>query len=63
MAAQRPTKALIIGSEGNIGRRLTGYLRSRGWEVKEVDIRPRWREDFWMADINNPLDLLPAFDW
>jgi nucleoside-diphosphate-sugar epimerase len=63
MAANRSTRALVIGSEGNIGSRLVGYLRAAGYDVMEADIRPRWRDGYLMADVNNPLDLLPAFDW
>ena len=29
----------------------------------ESDIRPGWRAGYVMADINHPVDLLPAFDW
>ena len=29
----------------------------------ECDIRPGWRENYHMADINHPIDLIPAFDW
>jgi nucleoside-diphosphate-sugar epimerase len=57
------TKALVIGSEGNIGAPLVKRLREDGYEVLEVDIRPAWRGDYLMADINHPIDLLPAFDW
>jgi nucleoside-diphosphate-sugar epimerase len=56
-------KALIIGSEGNIGLPLVARLRARGWEVLETDIKPAWRPGYMMADINHPVDLLPAFDW
>lgn len=56
-------RALVIGSEGNVGGPLTAYLRSLGQEVLEVDIRPGWRNDYLMADITRPSDLLPAFDW
>jgi nucleoside-diphosphate-sugar epimerase len=56
-------KALVIGSEGNIGVPLVRHLRSKGYDVLESDIRPAWREGYLMADINNPIDLLPAFDW
>lgn len=56
-------KALVLGSEGNIGAPLVRHLRARGWQVLEADIRPAWREHFVMADINHPVDLLPAFDW
>lgn len=57
------TKALVIGSEGNIGAPLVRHLREDGYEVLEVDIRPRMRGSYLMADINHPIDLLPAFDW
>lgn len=56
-------KALVIGSEGNIGVPLVRYLRSCGYEVMQSDIRPGWRDDYLMADMNFPIDLLPAFDW
>jgi nucleoside-diphosphate-sugar epimerase len=57
------TRCLVIGSEGNIGAPLVRHLRSTGYQVLESDIRPGWRPDFLMADINHPVDLLPAFDW
>jgi nucleoside-diphosphate-sugar epimerase len=57
------TKALVIGSEGNVGTPLVRHLRASGYDVLESDIRPGWRERFVMADINHPVDLLPAFDW
>ncbi len=56
-------KALVLGSEGNIGAPLVKHLRASGVEVLESDIKPGWREGFVMADINHPVDLLPAFDW
>jgi nucleoside-diphosphate-sugar epimerase len=56
-------KALVLGSEGNIGAPLVKHLRASGVEVLESDIKPGWRENFLMADINHPVDLLPAFDW
>ena len=56
-------KALVIGSEGNIGAPLVRHLRTTGYQVLETDIRPGWRPNFLMADINHPVDLLPAFDW
>lgn len=56
-------KALVLGSEGNIGMPLVKHLRAGGVEVFESDIKPAWREGFLMADINHPVDLLPAFDW
>lgn len=54
--------ALVIGSEGNIGAPLVRHLRASGYDVLESDIRPGWRTSFVMADINHPVDLLPAFD-
>jgi nucleoside-diphosphate-sugar epimerase len=56
-------KALVIGSEGNIGAPLVRHLRTHGVEVLESDIRAAWRDGYIMADINQPIDLLPAFDW
>jgi nucleoside-diphosphate-sugar epimerase len=56
-------KALVLGSEGNIGVPLVRHLRASGVNVLEADIRPAWRERYVMADINHPVDLLPAFDW
>lgn len=56
-------KALVIGSEGNVGAPLVRHLRASGYDVLETDIRPAWRPNFMMADINHPIDLLPAFDW
>ncbi len=57
------TKALVIGSEGNVGAPLVRHLRVSGYDVLESDIKPGWRDRFVMADINHPVDLLPAFDW
>jgi nucleoside-diphosphate-sugar epimerase len=62
MTRQHPVRALVIGSEGNIGTRLVAHLRSLEYEVYEADIRPGWRPNYFNADINHPLDLLPAFD-
>lgn len=56
-------KALVLGSEGNIGVPLVTHLRASGVEVFESDIKPAWRDGYLMADINHPVDLLPAFDW
>src|SRR6185369_9496765 len=60
---QRAPKALVIGAAGNIGSPLVTHLRSVGYAVLEVDLRPGWRPDYLMADITHSLDLLPAFDW
>jgi len=57
------TKALVIGSEGNVGAPLVRQLREDGYDVLEADIRPATRGGYVMADINHPIDLLEAFDW
>jgi nucleoside-diphosphate-sugar epimerase len=57
------TKALVLGSEGNIGKPLVKYLQSLGYGVLGVDIVPGHRGDYLMADISNPVDLLAAFDY
>ena len=56
-------KALVLGSEGNVGAPLVVCLRGQGYQVLESDIRAGWRDGYLMADINQPIDLLPAFDW
>jgi nucleoside-diphosphate-sugar epimerase len=56
-------KALVIGSEGNIGKPLVKYLEHKGYQVLKCDIKPGWTRKYIMADIRNPVDLLPAFDW
>ena len=56
-------RGLVIGSEGNIGAPLVQHLKAAGYDVLESDIRPGWRDRFVMADVNHPVDLLPAFDW
>lgn len=53
-------RALVIGSEGNIGKPLVRHLRSQGWAVLESDHKPAWRPDYVMADIEHPLDLAHA---
>jgi nucleoside-diphosphate-sugar epimerase len=57
------TRALVVGSEGNVGAPLVRRLREDGYDVLETDIRPASREGYVMADINHPTDLLKAFDW
>lgn len=55
-------KALVIGSEGNIGKPLVRHLKSLGYEVFETDHRPAFRPGYVMADIRNATDLMQAFD-
>jgi nucleoside-diphosphate-sugar epimerase len=54
--------ALIIGSKGNVGKKLADKLRQKKYKVLESDIVPGWSKNYYMADINNPVDLLKAFD-
>ena len=63
MKRHESMRALVIGSEGNIGKPLVSHLRNVGYDVLESDIRPRLRPGYVVADITHPLDLLPAFDW
>ena len=56
-------KGLVLGSEGNVGGPLVAHLKAQGYAVLESDIRAGWRDGYLMADINHPVDLLPAFDW
>jgi nucleoside-diphosphate-sugar epimerase len=63
MKRHESKRALVIGSEGNIGKPLVSYLKSVGYAVLESDIRPGLRPGYVVADITHPLDLLPAFDW
>lgn len=56
-------KALVIGSEGNIGKPLVKHLRNLGYQVLRIDHKPASEEDYVMADIRNSTDMLPAFDW
>jgi nucleoside-diphosphate-sugar epimerase len=53
-------RALVIGSEGNIGKPLVKHLRAKGWTVLESDHKPAWRKDYVMCDINHPIDLVGA---
>ncbi|TCS16128.1 NAD(P)-dependent oxidoreductase [Caulobacter sp. BK020] len=56
-------RALVIGSEGNIGKPLAAHLRAEGWEVLCADIKPGWRKDYLQVDINQPADLTPTLRW
>ena len=57
------TKAVVTGSEGNVGKPLVKYLRKVGYEVLETDIKPAWRPGYVMADIRNLSDLMAVVDW
>lgn len=53
-------RALVIGSQGNIGKPLVKHLLAQGWEVLESDHKPAWRPNYVMADIEHPMDLVKA---
>ena len=56
-------KILITGAEGNIGKPLTKLLKEKGYQVLALDIKPRYREGYIVADITKPADLIDAFEW
>lgn len=53
--------ALVIGSKGNVGKKLVEKLKKKNYLVIESDIVPGWSRNYFMADINNPLDLINPF--
>ncbi|MCT8976128.1 NAD(P)-dependent oxidoreductase [Clostridium sp. CX1] len=56
-------KALVIGSEGNVGKPLVQYLKENDYDVVAYDIKPGYRQNYYMADITKPIDLIKAFDF
>jgi nucleoside-diphosphate-sugar epimerase len=54
-------KVLVIGSEGNIGKELVKYLKTKNYEVYESDQNPGWRSGYFQANINNAIDLVKVF--
>lgn len=56
-------KALVIGAAGNIGKPLVKYLKEKDYVVREVDIKPAWRDGYYVADITKPADLMIPFDF
>lgn len=53
-------KVLVIGSEGNIGTKLTVHLRKMGHEVLRADIIQHFAPDYVQTDIVSLLDLYDA---
>lgn len=53
---------LLIGSEGNIGTKLAPHLRSCGHEVYRCDQIQATGDDYTVANILSPIDLLRVFD-
>lgn len=56
-------KALVTGASGNIGKPLVRYLKEHDYVVREVDIKPAWRENYYVADITKAADLMEPFDF
>lgn len=54
-------KILVIGSEGNIGSKLVPHLRACGHEVHRSDQIQNYAEDYTVANILSPIDLLSVF--
>jgi nucleoside-diphosphate-sugar epimerase len=54
-------KVLVTGSEGNIGKVLVPYLRSKNHEVFCIDIQQKYEEGYRTVDINNGADIINAF--
>lgn len=55
-------KAVVTGSMGNIGKPLVKYLKEHEYEVREIDIKPGYRENYYCADITDPADIMQVFD-
>ncbi len=53
-------KIIVIGSEGNIGEKMVGYLRSQGHEVLRSDIIQHYAPDYVQTDVVSLLDLYDA---
>lgn len=57
-------RILVIGSEGNIGRKLVPYLRSKGHTVLRSDIAQEYAPDYVKCDVNKIDDLwIPAMNF
>jgi dTDP-glucose 4,6-dehydratase len=52
---------LITGGLGVIGRRLTGHLRERGYDVKVTDVAIRTEPDYRRADVTRYEELSEVF--
>ncbi len=50
-------RILVIGSEGNIGKKLVPYLRKMKHKVIRADIKQGFADDYFQTDICSPLDL------
>ena len=50
-------RILVIGSEGNIGKKLVSYLKEKDHLVIRADIKQGFGDDYFQADICNIEDL------
>lgn len=55
-------RILVIGSEGNIGSKLVPHLRSQGHEVYRSDQVQATGDDYTVANICLPIDLVRVFE-
>jgi nucleoside-diphosphate-sugar epimerase len=55
-------RILLIGSEGNIGSKLSPYLRSQGHEVYRCDQIQQYGKDYTVINILSPNDLHRIFN-
>lgn len=53
-------KIIVLGSEGNIGVPLVGYLKKCGHQVLRSDIISQWADDYVQTDITTLGDLYDA---
>lgn len=54
-------KILITGGDGNIGKVLIPYLKSKGHTVFCIDIQQKFEDGYRTVDINNGADIISAF--
>lgn len=55
-------KILVTGSEGNIGKRLIPYLKSKGYKVYRFDIKQQFGDDYTVGNICNASELSAVFE-
>jgi GDP-D-mannose 3', 5'-epimerase len=61
-------RALVSGAGGFIGHHLVKYLKARGYwvggvDIKEPEFEPTAADEFWLADLREPMPwFVPRFD-
>jgi GDP-D-mannose 3',5'-epimerase len=58
-----PTRVLVTGAAGFIGRHLCAYLRQRGYWVRGVDLAEAWNHDHITLSSADGLNLLSSEEW